>query len=201
MVGGRIRCCPPQHEEPHRWYVVAWKRDRLWCIYETKIKYEKFHGGQACWRQRQFLWARYFLEAQGFTVNDSIINQDNQSSILVEKNGRGSSSKQTRHINIKYFFVADHVAAGEVKIQYCPIGDMLADFFTKPLQGSIFRKFRDFILNVQGDPDSTTHLDHRSVLRNHTKLSTSESDGSEPLKLQSIIKPETIIIRRARHSL
>jgi hypothetical protein len=143
----------------------------------------------------QVLWTRYFLEAQGFTVDDSIINQDNQSSILLEKNGRGSSSKRTRHINIRYFFVADRVAAGEVKIQYCPTGDMLADFFTKPLQGSIFRKFRDFILNIQGDPDSTTHLDHRSVLRNQsipsgTKLSTTESGGSEPLKLQSIIKNE-----------
>jgi hypothetical protein len=43
----------------------------------------------------QILWTRYFLEAQGFTVKDAIIYQDNQSSILLEKHGRASSSKQT----------------------------------------------------------------------------------------------------------
>ena len=72
----------------------------------------------------QVLWTRYFLEAQGFAVNDSIIYQDNQSAILMEKNGRASSSKRTRHINIRYFFVTDRVANGEVSIEYCPTEEM-----------------------------------------------------------------------------
>ena len=42
----------------------------------------------------QVLWTRYFLEAQGFKVTDSTVYQDNQqSAILLEKNGRGSSSR------------------------------------------------------------------------------------------------------------
>jgi hypothetical protein len=66
-----------------------------------------------------------------------------------KKNGRASSGKGTRHINIRYFFVADRVASNEVSIEYCccPTGEMIADFFTKPLQGSLFQKFRDFIMN------------------------------------------------------
>ena len=86
----------------------------------------------------QVLWTRYFLEAQGYGVKDSVIYQDNQRAILLEKNERASSGKRTRHINIRYFFVADRVAANEVSIEYCPTGDMVADFFTKPLQGSQF---------------------------------------------------------------
>jgi len=39
---------------------------------------------------------------------------------------------------------------------------MLADFFTKPLQGSLFLKFRDMIMNVA--PSGQNHPDHRSVL-------------------------------------
>ena len=31
-------------------------------------------------------------------------------------------------------------------MQYCPTEQMLADFFTKPLQGSLFRKFWDVIM-------------------------------------------------------
>lgn len=97
----------------------------------------------------QVLWTRYFLEAQGYAVKTSTIYQDNQSAILLEKNGKASSGKRTRHINIRYFFVADRVANKEVAVEYCPTGIMRGDFFTKPLQGSLFRQFRDEILNMQ----------------------------------------------------
>jgi hypothetical protein len=33
-----------------------------------------------------------------------------------------------------------------IRIRHCPTLQMLADFFTKPLQGSLFRKFRDVVL-------------------------------------------------------
>jgi len=110
----------------------------------------------------QVLWTRYFLEAQGFDISDSIVFQDNQSAILLEKNGRASSSKRTRHINIRYFFVKDRIDAGEVRIEYCPTQHMLADFFTKPLQGTQFRLFRDQIMNI--NPHDGPHEDYRSVL-------------------------------------
>jgi hypothetical protein len=95
------------------------------------------------------LWTRYFLSAQGYDTMENIVYQDNQSAILLEKNGKeGSSSKRTRHIDIHYFFVTDRVASKEVSIKYCPTGDMTADFFTKPLQGSQFKKIRDLIMNI-----------------------------------------------------
>jgi Reverse transcriptase (RNA-dependent DNA polymerase) len=110
----------------------------------------------------QIMWTRYFLEAQGYNVKEHIVYQDNKSAILLEKHGRASSSKRTRHINIRYFFVKDRVDSGEVTIEYCPTEQMLADFFTKPLQGSLFRTFRDRIMNYNPfqDPDQ----DYRSVL-------------------------------------
>jgi len=95
----------------------------------------------------QALWTSYFLEAQGYDI-ESLIYQDNQSAILLEKNGRRSSGKRTRHVNIRYFFVADRVKAGEVNIKYCPTGEMRGDFFTKPLQGTAFRKFRELVMNA-----------------------------------------------------
>ena len=47
----------------------------------------------------QVLWTNYFLGAQGFTTENTIIYQDNKSAILLEKNGRTSSGKRTKHIN------------------------------------------------------------------------------------------------------
>ena len=96
----------------------------------------------------QVLWTRYFLQAQGYDVSDNVVFQDNQSTILLEKNGKASSGKRTRHINIRYFFITDRINANEVRVSYCPTADMMADFFTKPLQGSLFQRLRAFILNL-----------------------------------------------------
>jgi hypothetical protein len=104
----------------------------------------------------QVIWTRYFLIAQGYKGTESVVYQDNQSSILLEKNGKLSSGKRTRHINIQYFFVADRIKAKELVVQYCPTGDMLAAFVTKPLQGKAFKNLRDIIMNV-GQPNGLVH--------------------------------------------
>ena len=35
-----------------------------------------------------------------------------------------------------------------MKVEYCPTKIMIADFYTKPLQGKLFRLFRNLILNL-----------------------------------------------------
>ena len=96
----------------------------------------------------QILWTRYFLQAQGYEVKDNVLHQDNKSTILLETNGKGSSGRRTRHINIRYYFICDRVAAGEVSVKYCPTGEMVGDFLTEPRQGATFRRFRTQILNL-----------------------------------------------------
>src|SRR5210317_1489638 len=51
------------------------------------------------------LWTGYFLKAQGYESTKSIIAQDNKSAMLLETNGPMSSSKRTKHINIRYFLL------------------------------------------------------------------------------------------------
>ena len=94
------------------------------------------------------LFRSYFLEAQGYTISDSIVHQDNKSTILLAENGKASSGRRTRHINIRYCFVKGRVASDEVRIEHCPTNDMVADFFKKPLQGALFVKMRNEIMNV-----------------------------------------------------
>jgi hypothetical protein len=109
------------------------------------------------------LWTGLFLKSQGLKVDETLLYQDNLSAILLEKNGKQSSSKRTRHMNIRYFHIKDRVDSKEMTIQHCPTADMLADFFTKPLQGRLFYKLRDQIMNL--DSNSLYHSNHRSVLR------------------------------------
>ena len=94
------------------------------------------------------LWTLRFLHAQGYEIEENVIYQDNQSAILLEKNGKFSSSKRTKHIDMRYFFITDFIEKKEVSVECCPTEDMIGDFFTKPLQGSLFRKFRALILNT-----------------------------------------------------
>jgi hypothetical protein len=95
------------------------------------------------------MWTRYFLEAQGYLADDNVVYQDNQSAMAAAKKECGSSGKWTRHINIGYFFVADQIESNKMRVDYCPTGDMIGNFFTKALQGASFRKFRDLILNIK----------------------------------------------------
>ena len=97
----------------------------------------------------QVAWTRYFLEAQGYKIHDSVVKQDNMSSMLLENNGKGSSSKRTKHMAVRYFFITDRINAKEVRVEYCPTDMMIADYFTKALQGKQFRLLRDHILNIQ----------------------------------------------------
>jgi hypothetical protein len=50
----------------------------------------------------------------------------------MEKNGKASSSKPTKHINIRYYFVTDRIKKGELTVEWCSTGDMTSNFMTKP---------------------------------------------------------------------
>ena len=112
----------------------------------------------------QISWTAYFVQEQGYPVDHSLLHQDNQSAMLLEMNGKKSSTKRTRHMHICYFYIKDKIDSNKVQIQYCPTDIMLADYFTKPIQGTKFYTMRDRIMNI--DNNSKYHSRHRSVLGN-----------------------------------
>jgi len=75
------------------------------------------------------------------------------------------------------FFVKDRIASQEVSVQCCPTENMIAVSLIKPLQGAVFKKFRDQVMNV--DPTTSSLQDHRSVLENVEKESPDYSEGTE----------------------
>ena len=115
------------------------------------------------------IWTKNFLEAQGHVLESNIFAQDNQSAIKLEKNGRASAGQKSRHINIRYFFVKDRVKMDRIDIVHCPTEEMLADFFTKPLQGQLFEKFKKVLMGH-------AHID---TLRSTTPALVEERVGNE----------------------
>jgi len=57
-------------------------------------------------------------------------------------NSKTSSGKRTRNFDIKIFYVTNLVER-----KYCPMDEIWADFFTKPLIGNKFGKDKKKIMN------------------------------------------------------
>ena len=67
----------------------------------------------------------------------------------MERFGKRSSTKRTRHLWIRYYYITGLLREGFIMaITYLPTENMVSDYLTKPLQGSIFRKHRNCILGI-----------------------------------------------------
>ncbi len=120
-------------------------------------------------------WARNFMQDQRYDLN-MVIKEDNKSTMLLMKNGRLSAGKRTKHLDIRYFYVKDLIERGIVSIEHCNTEDMIADFFTKPIQGKRFQLLCDIILN-RNIPSSA--LQYRSMLGNSMKENIAPADDRE----------------------
>ena len=79
-------------------------------------------------------------------------------------------------MNIRYFFIKDRVQSKEIRVEYCPTGDVVAGFFMKPLQGRQFYKLRDKVMNF--DLNSKYQSNHRSVLSENSEV-TEDTDENK----------------------
>jgi hypothetical protein len=137
-------------------------------------------------RLPQTIWAKYFLNEQGYNLNKNILYEDNQSAMRIAKNGVRSCGQNSRHYLIRYYFIKDRLAKDNIEIQYCPTQQMLADFFTKPLQGSLFKLLRDVIMGILplsalNNTDSTS-----SLFKERVELLNNNDDGARVTSAEKV---------------
>ena len=116
-------------------------------------------------------------------MKENNLLQDNKSTILLAEKGRSSLGKRTRAMNVRYFAVKDCVDQGELQIYHQPTEDMIGDFFTKPLQGSKFLRFRALILGLKKTPTSGTK-ELREVSSNMPKTEIPRRDSARKAPLR-----------------
>ena len=46
----------------------------------------------------------------------------------------------TKHIDIRYYFIREHVMNGDVVLHFVPTVEQIADIFTKPLDEATFSR-------------------------------------------------------------
>ena len=83
---------------------------------------------------------------QGYDQGPVMIYQNNLSFMSLVKRG-GPGSERSRHINIRYFWVAERVAAGEVIVEHLGTHLMFANALTKRVQGVQFVRERHGLTN------------------------------------------------------
>ena len=67
-------------------------------------------------------------------------------------------------MNIWYFYITEQVRKKAIHVTHCPTEEMIGDFFTKPLQDSLFIKMRNYVM---GNEEPGCQALPRSVLNNH----------------------------------
>ena len=79
-----------------------------------------------------------------------------------------SCGKGSIHIRIKYFFVTDKIKDKELTVIYCPTKQMIADFFTKPLQGELYFIHRNSVLGIRAE-DMPIYINDYKLYRESLK--------------------------------
>ena len=92
------------------------------------------------------LWTLSFLSTQGHDTEENVTMQDKKSTMSLEENGKGSSGKRTRAVNICCFVTTVQIEKDNMKIMHCPVDDMVDDFMTKGLQGLKISNFQNAIV-------------------------------------------------------
>jgi len=78
------------------------------------------------------LWMRSFLSELGYSVDGpSLMCMDNQSAVQVAKNPEHHG--RMKHLDLRYFWLRDVVERRDVRLEYIPTGQMVADVLTKAL--------------------------------------------------------------------
>ena len=94
-----------------------------------------------CEAAQEAVWLRRLLGDIDFTQSDpTVIYEDNQGAISLSSNPKDHT--RTKHIDIKYHYIRERVAAKELSVIHCATGDMTADTLTKGLPKPGFERCR-----------------------------------------------------------
>ena len=117
--------------------LVCWSSKKQNCISLSTAEAKYVAAASGC---TPLLWMRQTLKEYNIVSNRVPLLCDNESAIKIAYNTVQHS--RTKHIEIRNHFIRDHVARGDIELQYVPTKDQLADIFTKPLDEARFRELR-----------------------------------------------------------
>ncbi|KAJ9556623.1 LOW QUALITY PROTEIN: hypothetical protein OSB04_011237 [Centaurea solstitialis] len=107
--------------------LVSWSSRKQNCVSLSTTEAEYVAAACCC---SQVLWMKTQLADFGYTMQRIPIYCDSKSAIQITANPVQHS--RTKHIDIRYHFIKDHVEKGNVELYFVESDYQLADLFTKP---------------------------------------------------------------------
>ncbi len=117
--------------------LIAWSSRKQSNVAQSTAESEYVAAASCC---SQILWLVSTLRDYGLTFEKVPLLCDNTSAINIAKNLVQHS--RTKHIDICYHFLRDHIEKGDVELAFVDTQLQLADIFTKPLDSSRFAFLR-----------------------------------------------------------
>ncbi|KAJ9541354.1 hypothetical protein OSB04_027860 [Centaurea solstitialis] len=113
--------------------LVSWTSKKQNSVSTSTVEAEYVAAGIRC---AQVLWLRNQLQDYDIQLSKIPIYCDNTSAIAIANNPVLHS--KTKHIEVRYHFIRDHVMNGDIELHFVPTEYQLADLFTKPLDVTRF---------------------------------------------------------------
>ncbi len=126
---------------------ISWKSSKQTSVALSSTEAEYMAQASAA---TNVMWARGILnemDIQG-TVSEKTDTKDDQPIIIYADNQRAIKltnnpvfQRRIKHIAVKYHYIRDLIDQEQIKLEYRPTMEMIADDLTKPLGSMKFQKF------------------------------------------------------------
>ncbi|GJT47482.1 hypothetical protein Tco_0956197 [Tanacetum coccineum] len=132
--------------------LVCWSAKKQQSIAMSSAEAEYVAAAGCC---ANILWMKSQLTDYDIIYEKVPIFCDNTSAIAILNNLVPYS--RTKHIDIRYHFIRDHILKGDVELHFIPTQYQLADIFTKPLDEPTFKRLivELGMLNVESKPEAS----------------------------------------------
>ncbi|KAI3715736.1 hypothetical protein L6452_22723 [Arctium lappa] len=114
--------------------LVSWTSKKQNCVSTSTAEAEYVAAARCC---SQVLWMTTQLRDFGYNYKHVPIYCDSKSAISIIANPVQHS--KTKHIDVRYHFIKDHVEKGDIEMHFVQTDFQLADLFTKPLDEKRFQ--------------------------------------------------------------
>jgi hypothetical protein len=92
------------------------------------------------------LWLTQVFNGLGIAIGTFTVFNDNQGALKLVKHPY--YHHKTKHIDVRLFFVRQHVENKDLELKYMETKQQIADMLTKPLPAVTFQKLRDLSVNI-----------------------------------------------------
>ncbi|KAL2347276.1 hypothetical protein Fmac_001276 [Flemingia macrophylla] len=117
--------------------LVSWHSKKQACVSLSTVEAEYITTGSCC---AQTIWLKQQLQDFRLKLEHIPLKCDNTSAINITKNPIMHS--RTKHIEVRYHFIRDHVEKGDCDMEFIETENKLADIFTKKFPKERFYKLR-----------------------------------------------------------